>query len=122
MPLVADTATYTYSRYGDSHGKGRAVSEELFLNEPDQLADRKEAFDVLRGLLSALPGSAAAAEISDDESLPLADLPLDSLDWITLGLSLEQSVGMSISDEQIEGCVNVGDLLSVIVAVLAGSR
>ena len=45
------------------------------------------------------------------------DLEMDSLDAVELNLAIEEALGITISDEELEGFVTVGDIVNYLEAM-----
>ncbi len=77
---------------------------------PDEKAIRER---VVSELIDATDSPLDAAAIDDDTHLR-DDLGLDSLQAVTMVLSLEEAFDVEVGDEEIEALATVGDVLALI--------
>lgn len=81
--------------------------------------ERKELGEVLKELVEAETGE-PCPDLDDSTDLRHG-LNLDSLDMVTLVFRMENRLGVEIKGEELGQLANVGDLLNLLEAKLAGA-
>jgi long-chain acyl-CoA synthetase len=98
--------------YGEAAGAPRSAQREAPADEP--LLRNEKA----RAVWDLLAARYPAARLALDADLSL-DLGIDSLEWISLGLALEQRVGLNLTADELTRIATVRDLLQAAVQARA---
>lgn len=80
--------------------------------------DREKAFEQVKGIIVEQLG-VSPDEVREEASFQ-EDLNADSLDLVELIMSMEDTFGVKIPDEDAEGILTVGDAVSYVVTNAGG--